>query len=59
MGPHSNKTNLTHVADIFFDLRNEFHANQMEFEIFGEKNLTLLAIEIKKSVQNKSQIAEI
>jgi hypothetical protein len=29
--------NLKPVADIVFDLRNEFHANRMKFRVFVEK----------------------
>jgi hypothetical protein len=32
-----SKINLNHIADIVFDLRNEFHANRMKFGDFGER----------------------
>jgi hypothetical protein len=30
-----SKINLKYIADIFFDLRNDFHANRIYFEGFG------------------------
>ena len=32
-----SKINLNHIADIVFDLRNEFHANRMSFGDFVER----------------------
>ena len=54
------------VADIVFDLRNEFHANRMKFGIWGTKRflrqfwtiLTPLVLKVENFGQNKSSRAE-
>ena len=61
-----SKTNIKPVADIVFDLRNEFHANRMKFGVFVEKIffcqfwpiLTPLVLKVENFGQNWSSRAE-
>ena len=61
-----SKINLNHIADIVFDLRNEFHANRISFSDFVEKIFlrqfwpifTPLALKIENFGQNWSSRAE-
>ena len=60
-----SKFNLKPVADIVFDLRNEFHANRMCFGVLGVKSfkrlfwpiLNPLILKIVNFAQNKSSRA--
>ena len=61
-----SKINLNLIADIVFDLRNEFHANRMKFGTWGTKRflrqfwpiLTPLVLKVENFGQNKSSRAE-
>jgi hypothetical protein len=63
-----SKTNLKPVADLVFDLKNEFHANRMSFGILGVKGFQRqflpiltpppLVLKIEYFGQNKSSRAE-
>ncbi len=54
------------IADIVYDLRNEFHANRMKFGTWGTKRffrqfwpiLTPLVLKVENFGQNKSSRAE-
>ena len=60
-----SKFNLIAIADIVFDLRNEFHANRMKFGVLGLKSfkrqfwpiLNPLILKIVNFAQNKSSRA--
>ena len=60
-----SKINLNLIADIIFDLRNEFHANRMSFGVLGTKSflrqfwpiLTPLVLKIENFSQNWSSRA--